>query len=304
MLIVGTGAMACLFSARLAPYARITHLGTWLEGLAALRENGVRIVDPDGKATSYPVEAVEDPAACSGVRFALVLVKSWQTARAAEQLAVCLSPEGLALTIQNGKGNLEILSRGLGGERVALGVTTYGATLLAPGLVRPGGDGIVSLGRHPALGNLAALLRRAFQVEIVEDIEALVWGKLVVNAAINPLTALLEVPNGALLESAEARALMAAVAEETAAVACGAGVSLPFLDPAAQVETVARKTAANDSSMLQDMRRGAPTEIDAICGEIWRTAEAEGIPAPLTRALWQLVRAKVEMRKGIRSESL
>jgi 2-dehydropantoate 2-reductase len=129
------------------------------------------------------------------------------------------------------------------------------------------------------------------RVDIAPDVNALVWGKLVVNAAINPLTALLRLPNGALLERPAARLVMAALARETAAIALAQGVNLPFTDPVAQVEDVARRTAANRSSMFQDVARGARTEIDAICGAVVRAGEECALPAPVNRLMWQMVSA-------------
>jgi 2-dehydropantoate 2-reductase len=201
LLIVGTGALACLFAARMAAAGiQVTLLGTWPEGLAALRTHGVRLAEADGSTSAYPVRVIDDPIDCQGAPFALVLVKSWQTERAAAQLAACLAPDGLALTLQNGLGNREKLAAALGRSRVALGVTTMGATLMGPGRVRPGGEGTLSLGTHPGLNPLAHLLERAgFTVEIVPEADDLLWSKLVINAAINPLTALLRVPNGELL---------------------------------------------------------------------------------------------------------
>jgi 2-dehydropantoate 2-reductase len=293
MLIVGTGALACLFAARLAEAGvRSTLLGTWPEGLEALRTHGVRLVGVDGSERVFPVEATADPADCGEPRFALVLVKSWQTERAARQLAACLSPEGVALTLQNGLGNREKLEQALGASRVALGVTTTGATLLGPGRVRPGGEGAVSIGAHPRLEPLANLLRRAgWAVETVPESDALLWSKLVINAAINPLTALLRVPNGELLARPAARTLLAAVATEAAAVAAALGQRLTFTDPVAAAEAVAHRTASNSSSMLQDVLRGAPTEIDAICGAIVAAGEQNGVPVPVNRTLWLLIRA-------------
>jgi len=285
--------MACLFAARLsAAGSQVSMLGTWREGLEALRQQGVIVDHPDGSQDSYPVRATDDPAECRGACHALVLVKSWQTERAARQLEACLAPEGVALTLQNGMGNREKLAAILGAQRVALGVTTLGANLLAPGRVRPAGDGVISLSVHSRLNSLMETLHMAgFNVEYAPDPDALLWGKLVINAAINPLTALLNVPNGDLLERPTARALMASAAREAAAVAASQGLHLPYSDPAAAVETTARRTAANRSSMLQDVQRGAPTEIDAICGAIVSAGEQGGVPAPVNRTLWQLVKA-------------
>jgi 2-dehydropantoate 2-reductase len=295
ILIVGTGALGTLFAARLAGAGiPVTMLGSWREGLDALRLEGARLAGSDGVTRAYPIRVVEDPLQCAGTRLALVLVKAWQTERAAGQLSQCLSEDGLAVTLQNGLGNLDILSRELGRERTALGVTTTGATLLAPGLARAGGEGAVSIEAHPRLGPLVEALRAAsFQVNTVADARSLSWGKLVINAAINPLTALLRVPNGELLEHPETRELMDALAREAAAVAAAEGVSLLFDDPAVVGEDVAHRTAANHSSMYQDVQRRAPTEIDAICGEIVRLGEAHGVPTPVNWAMWQLVKATV-----------
>jgi 2-dehydropantoate 2-reductase len=128
-------------------------------------------------------------------------------------------------------------------------------------------------------------------VKLGQDLESLVWSKLVINAAINPLTALLNVPNGELLNRPTARQLSAQLAAETAAAAAAQGIELSFADPVAAAEDVARRTAANLSSMLQDVRRGARTEIDAICGAIVKAAHAAGVPAPVNEAMWKLVNA-------------
>ena len=295
ILIAGTGALATLFAARLSAAGHpVTMLGTWANGLQALNENGARLVDADGTERAYSIRATDKPVDCRGARYALVLVKSWQTERVARQLADCLSEDGLALTLQNGMGNRELLAATLGLPRVALGVTTTGATLLGPGLVQAGGEGVISAEAHPRLGPLqAALTKAGFNLQIVNDTDALVWGKLVINAAINPLTALLRVPNGELLQRPAAHKMMSVLAREAAAVAIAQGIHLPFEDAVRAVEDVARKTAANHSSMFQDIRRGAPTEIDSICGAITKTGEKLGVATPVNRVCWHLTRASL-----------
>jgi len=290
ILILGTGALATLFAARLAAAGVfITMLGTWPEGLAALSEKGVRV---DGDDRAFHVHATDNPAECKGIRFALVLVKAWQTERAAHQLSGCLAEDGVALTLQNGLGNDTVLAWTLGLPRVARGVITLGATLLAPGLVCLGGVGTVSLESHPRLSPLKEMIHRAgFVVNVVSDLQSLVWSKLAVSSAINPLTALLRVKNGELLELPSARALMGELARETAAVAKTLGVVLPFPGPELTAEEVAQRTAENQSSMLQDVLRGAPTEIDAINGAVVRLAEENNLKVPVNRTVWSLVKA-------------
>jgi 2-dehydropantoate 2-reductase len=293
ILIVGTGALGSLFAARLAQAGQhVTILGTWKEGLDAILRNGVQLIDSNGNQHQFHVRAIDDPRECAGIKHALVLVKAWQTERAANQLKGCLAQDGLAVTLQNGLGNRETLIRSLGPERVALGVTTTGATLLGPGSVKAGGEGPISIERNRALAPLEAALQTAsFDVRIVDDARSLAWGKLVINSAINPLTALLKVPNGELLERPSAREVMVELARETAGVAHAEGIALPFENPVAATEDVARRTAANQSSMLQDVLRGAPTEIDAICGAVVNYGEKHHIPTPANWNCWKLVRA-------------
>lgn len=293
ILIVGTGALATLFAARLSAASHsVCMLGSWVNGLKALHTNGARLIETDGSETAYPVQVTRNPASCTGARYALVLVKSWQTERVAQQLRTCLAPHGVALTLQNGLGNRETLAASLGSGRVAVGVTTTGATLLGPGLVKAGGEGVVSVENHEKLEPLrVALTGAGFTVQLVQNAETLLWGKLIINAAINPLTALLRITNGELLVRPAAQELMRELALETAMVASAQGVQLPFSDAVSAVEEVARKTANNHSSMYQDTLRGALTEIDAICGAITQIGEGAGIATPFNRVCWQLIRA-------------
>ena len=293
ILIVGSGALGTLFAGRLAEIgASVTVLGTWRNAIDALNRQGAGLVQPDGSVMRFPVQATKDPAECKNIDLAISLVKAWQTGRAAQQLAQCLPENGVVLTLQNGLGNRETLSASLGARRVLLGVTTIGSTLLEPGLARTGSEGDVFLEAHPCSRDISALLQNAgMKVNIVPDSNSLLWGKLVINAAINPITALLRVPNGILLKRPAARQIMAGLAVETAAVATALGVVLPFVDPIAMVEDVARSTAGNSSSMLQDVLRGTTTEIDAICGAVARAGETHGVPVPLNWTMWQLVSA-------------
>ncbi len=273
----------------------MTVLDAWQEAVDALNKNGATLSmgEQESIAQAYPINAVTQ---CEKVELALVLVKSWQTEEIARQLEVCLAPDGLAITLQNGLGNAEILASALGAERVVQGVTTTGAALIAPGVARAGGEGLVSLEAHPRLGAFTALLTEAgFQSEVVPSAASLVWGKLVINAAINPLTALLNIPNGELLKRPSARKLMGNLARETVAVAAAQNIPLGFANPVQVVEEVAKKTATNFSSMLQDVRRGAPTEIDAICGAVAQIGQKLGVPTPLNETMKELVKARVEV---------
>lgn len=296
ILIAGTGALATLFANRLGQAGcQVTMLGSWPEALEALNRQGARVHEADGRWTGAAVRAVSDPQAAGSFRYALVLVKAWQTGETARQLAACLAPEGMALSLQNGLGNREELARVLGPGRAAAGVTTTGAALLGPGAVRYGGSGLLQVPRLDRLAGLVSVLRLAgFEVQEHDDLQSVLWGKLVINTAINPLTALHAVPNGVLLEDPQLRKMLRRTAEETARVARALDIRLPFDNPAEAAEQVAGRTAANRSSMLQDLARGAPTEIEAITGEVVRQAQALGLAVPHNQMLLEQMHARLQ----------
>jgi 2-dehydropantoate 2-reductase len=290
--IFGTGAMACLFASRLARVAQVTLLGTWSEAIRAIRDRGIQFED-SLKTRAVPVRAEFLGTPVAPADLGIVLVKSWQTASIAPHLPGCLKDDGTAISLQNGLGNLEAL-----GERVSPGTTAEGATLVGPGHVRAGGSGPTYI---VAPARIVDLFRSAgFDCHRCDpqEAESLLWGKLSVSCGINALTALLRVPNGELLQRPDARELMMRAAVECAAVARTRGSSLPFPDAAARVAEVAAQTAANKSSMLQDILRGAPTECDAINGAVVREGTRVHIPTPVNGVLWHLVRAAVHRNGG------
>lgn len=225
----------------------------------------------------------------------LVLVKSRQTAAVAPLAAAAAGAGGRILSLQNGLGHRELLQAAAGDpDRVLGGVTSVGATGLGPARLRAGGLGATWLGPSRGPGPSADDIARRFEAAglpcaVSPDVDALIWRKLAVSCAINPLTALTGLPNGALLADTRLRALAEAAAREAVAVAAALGIQLRA-DGADLVAEVAERTAANRSSMLQDLDRGAPTEIDAICGAVVARASALGLDAPVNAWLLEAVR--------------
>jgi 2-dehydropantoate 2-reductase len=202
----------------------------------------------------------------------------------------------MALTIQNGLGNYEILVEHAGRERAAIGVIYVGAELFRNGELRATGPGKVELGRPSAaaprakLDELAQLLRNGgMDVTVVDDPWPAVWRKIVTNAAVNPLTALIRRTNAELLADAPASRVADCLAREVARVATASGVRIAEDEAVKQWRAMAALTGANRSSMLQDVEAGRTTEIDAISGAIAREGERRGVAAPLNQAMTLLV---------------
>jgi 2-dehydropantoate 2-reductase len=144
---------------------------------------------------------------------------------------------------------------------------------------------------EPVEKKLSELLKSAgFAAAASKNIGKNVWNKLLINAAINPLTAILNVPNGGLLQAESVRNLMRRLAEEAAQVALAEGVAPPE-DLIERIEEVCRSTAPNRSSMLQDLDRGSVTENEWISGSIVRLAAKHHLQVPATETVYQLVQA-------------
>jgi 2-dehydropantoate 2-reductase len=314
--IIGAGALGSLIAFYLSAHADVWLLSRRQEQIDAINRNGLRR-ELDGVIEIRRPHAAADPATIGACDMVLVLTKSYATTWAAEQAIGLLRTKNqeprtytsnshgsrfsvlgsrpMVVTLQNGLGNRELLATALGDTYVGQGVTALGATLLGLGQVRHAGQGTTVFGTAPDRAGMAALVELfnicGLPAELSDDLDALVWSKLVVNAGINALTALLRVPNGALAESTEARAIMAGAIAEAAAVAQARGTLLPYRDPLAHTLAVAQATSANHSSMLQDVLRGSPTEIDAINGAIAREGLHLGVPTPINSMLAALVHA-------------
>jgi 2-dehydropantoate 2-reductase len=276
--------MACLFGARLARFAaaRVTLVGTWQAGLDQIAAHGIRVEDEHGDWRA-PAEARRLGEDAGSADLVLVLVKSQQTQAIAPSAAGCGGP---ILTLQNGLGNGALLAAAAGTARVLLGTTTAGARLLGPANVRVSSLGLTSVETAPPAARAVQLLSAAgFPAEETSAIQLRLWRKLAANCAINALSALRGVANGALLASTPDRLRLEAAAREVAAVAAALGVPLDQ-DGAEIALEVARATAANRSSMLQDLERGAATEIDALNGAVVREGRRVGVPTPVNEALW------------------
>lgn len=292
--VIGTGAMASLFAARLALRGRaeVGMAGSWAAALEAVARRGLTL-EEGGRSRTVAVAALPLDAPQPPVDLALVLVKGHQTAAVAPLAARHAGADGLLLTLQNGVGHRALLERAAPG-RVAAGVATVGARLLAPGRVAST-PGALEIGRDArlaaAIEAAAALLADAgFEVALTDDLDAAVWRKLAVNCALNALSALRGVDNGSLLRDAGDRGLLEEAAREVGRVARALGIALGR-DPAALAASVAERTAANRSSMLQDLERGAPIELEAINGVVVREARRLGVPTPVNDRLCRELRA-------------
>ncbi|MBP7217237.1 MAG: 2-dehydropantoate 2-reductase, partial [Candidatus Omnitrophica bacterium] len=260
-----------------------------------LRERGIHI---EGLAGTWPqkIKVTADVKEVGPVDVLLLCVKSYATKDAMLCAKPLVNDDTVVVTLQNGIGNIEMISEIVGSEKVIGGVTSMGSTLLDTGRVRLAGKGETVIGfldgKTPVeIRTVRELFNKVgLETKITRDIKAVLWSKLAVNVGINALTALTHLPNGKLIEFEGTRKILRSAVTEAIRVAKRKRIKLIFDDPLAKVEAVCEATAANCSSMLQDVLRKKRTEIDFINGVIVRQGQELGIPVPVNAMLVDLIK--------------
>lgn len=285
--VFGAGAVGCYHGAMLARAGEAVILIGRPALVEAVRGRGLLLEKGGTREVLHP-QASSDPAAVAGCDLVLVCVKSPDTAQAARALAPHLSPGATVLSLQNGITNAAVLTQALG--RPALPAVVYVAVAMAgAGHVVHRGRGELLLGQGPGAQAAAARLTAAgIPTQVSASVEAALWVKLVINCALNALSALTRQSYGAIIAQDGAEATLRALTDECTAVAHASGVTLPD-DIFAQVLRIAQTMPEQLSSTAQDLIAGKPTEIAHLNGEIVRRADALGLPAPLNRALALMV---------------
>lgn len=312
--IIGAGSLGLLYGGRLA--ANGTEVTLWCrskEQAEQLNQEGIKI-SRNGVFTHIPPELFRaEPISrfheLGGARegdFIFLMVKQTGMTKAVEELLAPYSTEHRRLLcFQNGTGHMELMEHLLPGWKLYAAITTEGAKRSGAVEVVHAGEGSTWIGEagdslsvqgqvNRFIGDasekaLASRLERAgFEVFLSKEMDGMIFRKLLMNAVINPLTALWRIPNGELLESEERIQLMRELYEEGTAVytACNIPWATDLWD---QILQVCRATSGNTSSMLKDILDGRVTEVTSINGSIVRMGESKGVLTPAHRLIWKLI---------------
>lgn len=311
IVVVGAGAMGTLISARLClPGHEVWILEVNDYKINRIRERGVLLEEPDGRRISEFPFITSSPLEIGTADAVVFLVKAFDTETAVQQVLPVIAEKTAVLTLQNGIGNLEIISQHVPGKQLLAGTTSHGALLIDAGHVRHTGEGETIIGALAAERNLYAEKMKALLdgagigTTVSGDVNSLLWGKLLVNMSINPLTAIMRIKNGDVFNRPQLVAVIKEVIAEGLKTASNIGVNIPYDHPLDKVKQVCRMTSENNSSMLQDVMAGRKTEIDQINGAVVRLGESLGTETPVNRMLTQLVSAIAQISSSSKDEGL
>ena len=297
--IIGTGAMGSVYAGILGDAENeVWAVDLWAEHVEAIRRRGLTVEGASGSRT-VRIQATSDPAEVGVCDLVVISTKAMDVEGAAVSAKQLLGPDTVVLPIQNGLGSADRIAAILGDERVAIGVVGgFGASMVGPGHVHHNGWELVRLGERdgPPTERILRIAKTwtaaGFRVQVYDDVEQLVWEKLICNVCFSGTCTILERTIGEVLEDPAAWQVASGCAQEAYMVARARGITLAFDDPAAYTRSFGEKIPNARPSMLLDVIAGRPCEIDVINGAIPPAARELGLAAPVNETVTALVKAK------------
>jgi 2-dehydropantoate 2-reductase len=300
--ILGAGAMGSIYGGLLADAG----VETWLVGrssehAAAVEKKGLRLTYEGAERLTRP-RATTYPAAAGEVDLLMIWVKSQHTDAALEAAAPMIGPRTLVASFQNGLGNVDKIATLVGRSRVVYGVSTIGGVMRGVGRVEltsatwhgSGTTWIGVLDGEPdhRLEPLRALFERAgLRTEVRPDVDTFVWSKLAMAVPMNSLAALTRLNMGGVVDDPGLSELQRRMTTEIVEVAQARGIPLDLGAALRHCEETYGAARGHVPSMLQDVLRGRPTEVDSMAGAVVREAERLGVETPLMSIVWRLAAA-------------
>lgn len=304
--VMGCGAMGSVYAALLADAGHdVWAIDAWREHVDAMRNHGLRLEGASGDRT-VKLHATTDAAEAGPCDLVIIATKTMHVEQAATAARALVGPQTLVLSIQNGLGGPDTAASVLGRERVLVGVVGgFGASMKGPGHAHHNGWELVRLGEFagpisPRLEGIAEVWRSGgFRVKCFDDIDQLVWEKLICNVCFSGTCTVTERTIGEVMEDPDTWICASGCAQEAFNVAKARGIRVDITDPVAYVRDFGSKIPNARPSMLLDHMAGRMSEVEAINGAIPVAAAALGLQAPVNTVISALVRAK-ERRMGVR----
>jgi 2-dehydropantoate 2-reductase len=300
--VMGAGAVGCYFGAMLARAGATVRLIGRPALVDAVTRDGLRFEGIDFKG-NIPLSATVNPADIAGAGLVLFSVKSADTETAARAIAPHLSPGAVVLGLQNGVDNPERI-RAFVKNVVVPAVVYVGAEMPAPGVLHHSGRGDLVIGEPgPGTSNAALIAHLASYLtdakvptRVSDNIEGELWWKLVLNCAYNAASAVGNSRYGRMMAMPPIRRVMSDTVEEIVALATARGIRIAMPAPVEAVLRFGDAMPHTISSTAQDIARGRATEIEHLNGYVVRECDARGLPAPVNRTLYALVKLLEQRR--------
>lgn len=295
--VIGAGAMGCLYGAYLSKQHQVFMIDALESQVTAIQQSGITIEEQNGEKVNFPrVQAYLSGQCDVAMDLIIVFVKSTYTQVALEQNQNLFQDSTLVMTLQNGAGNDRLIQQYVKPENIIIGTSKHNAVNLGLGQIKHPAFGITTIGsNHNADKQVAlaqgALLEASFAVEATDDIQRIIWSKLLVNLSVNTFTAITQTPIGYMIKNEHAWDFAKRLIYEAIEVAEADGTYFDRREALNMVKSVCETAGDGYSSMYQDRKNQVKMEIDAINGAIVEQAKHYGVPTPYNTLIVDLIHA-------------
>ncbi|MDH5682664.1 MAG: 2-dehydropantoate 2-reductase [Spirochaetota bacterium] len=302
ILLIGTGSVGCFYGAKLAHAGGDITFFSRGKSFEIIKEKGIEIKSDLGDSFQTGVKIIDAIVSPSQFDLVIIATKSYDVKSLVDKLPKTLLASSHFMTVQNGLMSEDILSERVDHSRIIPATAFIGAIKIAPNVVHHTGGGRFQFGsylggpREGFLDELASLFEdSAIDLHFSENIMKMKWGKLVWNAAYNPISTVTGLKLGDILASPFGVDLLRESMNETVAVArkMGYAITDEFIDK--QID-LPENLYSFKTSMLQDYQAGKPLELEAILGDLIRKGDREGVPTPAQRHLYALIQVMLKHR--------
>lgn len=293
--VLGAGAMGCLYGAYLSQKYDVTLFDVHQAQVDAINHNGLKVAYLGQDSTFYP-NALISGTSIGAVDLVIVFVKSIHTLDAVTANRGLIGASTLVMTLQNGAGNDRDIQKFVPAPNIIIGTSRHNSVNLGLASIHHTGKGVTTLGTLVKESSGAQVVGEMLEssdleVNVVDDIQRIIWSKLFVNASINTLTALLETKIGYMIRNEYAWDFARRVVYEAVEVAEADGTYFDRREALETVRKVCEEVGDGYSSMYQDRQRKVLTEIDRINGAVVEQAKLYGVPTPYNALIVDLIHA-------------
>lgn len=297
-LIVGAGAMGCLFGAKLKLAGNdVTLFNRENEKIKRIEREGIELTTTEEATLTVPVPVVYQAGSLEkNYDLILILVKAFATESVLEEISSIITENTIVLSLQNGVGNLEKMQKIIPHADLGIGGTGSGASVLGPGRIAHRATGATNIGfitnRQPEkYREISRMLTEAgLETNVIENVQSVIWTKLLLNVAFNCLTAITRLRNGEILLPESGEKIVRRLLEEALAVAAKEEIKILYENPIEDILQIGfEQIARNKSSMLTDILSQRKTEIEVINGAIVEYGKKHGVETPYNEVMTQLI---------------
>ena len=303
IIVIGAGAMGSIYGGHLSLHNEVRLVDTNESLIERVRENGITLEENGIENKFFP--SISTGAEDFGKADLVILFTKAMYSAAAIENVMCAVGEGTYLmTLQNGAGHEAVLSRFVDKSHVIIGTTEDNGSLLSTGVIHHGGKGVTNIGL--ASGNDTNVLCRikevfdscGFSVRIHENIQQLIWDKLMTNVSLSVLTAILQSDMSFISRDKSAFEICKKLIGETVTVAKAMGLSFDLPSVIEKVRSTSENNPGGYTSIMMDIKNGRKSEVDTISGAVVRKAHELGIPVPHHEMAVSLIHALENVRRG------